>query len=68
MFTGIISDIGTILSLEQKGDLTARIGTQYDPNTIDIGASIACNGICLTVTAKGSEGDQNWFEDRKSVV
>ena len=62
MFTGIITDIGTILTLTQKGDLTARIGTSYDPETIDIGASIACNGICLTATAKGTDNGQNWFD------
>ncbi|MEM7241305.1 MAG: riboflavin synthase [Pseudomonadota bacterium] len=62
MFTGIITDVGTILKLEQKGDLYARIATAYAADQIDIGASIACNGICLTVTAKGVDGDQNWFD------
>ncbi len=62
MFTGIVTDIGTITALEQKGDLTARIATSYAIETIDIGASIACNGICLTVTALGNEGGQNWFD------
>jgi len=61
MFTGIISDQGTILSLEQRGDLHARIATSYDIETIDIGASIACDGVCLTVIALGSDS-KNWFE------
>ena len=61
MFTGIVTDIGTILSTEKLGDLRARIGTNYEVQNIDIGASIACNGVCLTVVALGSE-PQNWFE------
>ncbi|WP_380054209.1 riboflavin synthase [Falsihalocynthiibacter sp. SS001] len=61
MFTGIITDVGTVLESEQRGDLRARIGTSYDVNGIDIGASIACNGVCLTVIALGSE-PQNWFD------
>ena len=61
MFTGIVTDIGTILQLEQRGDLRARIRTGYDVDGIDIGASIACNGVCLTVIALGRE-PQNWFD------
>ncbi len=61
MFTGIVTDIGTVLELEQKGDLRARIGTGYDVDGIDIGASIACDGVCLTVIALGSS-PQNWFD------
>ncbi len=61
MFTGIISDVGRILELEQKGDLRARIGCAYDIDGIDIGASIACNGVCLTVIALGS-APQPWFD------
>lgn len=61
MFTGIITDIGKILELEKRGDLRARIGCAYDIDGIDIGASIACNGVCLTVIALGSE-PQNWFD------
>lgn len=53
MFTGIITDIGRIEALERRGDLRARIGTHYDTATIDIGASIACDGVCLTVVALG---------------
>ncbi|WP_439109230.1 riboflavin synthase [Lentibacter sp.] len=58
MFTGIITDIGTILELEQRGDLRARIGTSYDTRTVDIGASIACSGVCLTAIALG----EGWFD------
>ena len=61
MFTGIITDIGQVLALEQRGDLRARIGTGYDVAGIDIGASIACNGVCLTVIALGRD-PQNWFD------
>jgi riboflavin synthase len=49
MFTGIITDIGTIEAVEQRGDLRVRIATAYDTATIDLGASIACSGVCLTV-------------------
>ncbi|MGV6811097.1 MAG: riboflavin synthase [Brevirhabdus sp.] len=61
MFTGIITDIGTVQELEHRGDLRARIGTGYAPESIDIGASIACNGVCLTVIERGA-GDPNWFD------
>lgn len=62
MFTGIITDVGTIAQLDQGGDLRARINTKYDMATVDIGASIACNGVCLTVVTKGVENGQNWFD------
>ena len=55
MFTGIITDIGRVGALEQRGDLRARIGTSYDIAGIDIGASIACDGVCLTVVALGED-------------
>ena len=55
MFTGIITDIGTVQGLEQRGDLRARIGTSYETSGIEIGASIACNGVCLTVIALGDD-------------
>jgi riboflavin synthase len=57
MFTGIITDIGRIVGVEQKGDLRLKIGTAYDTASIDMGASIACSGVCLTVVDKGSD----WF-------
>lgn len=58
MFTGIITDVGEILELEKRGDLRARIKTNYDTNGIAFGASIACDGICLTVVDFGD----NWFD------
>ncbi len=61
MFTGIITDQGKILKLEQRGDRRVRIGTAYDVDSIEIGASVACDGVCLTVVALGSE-PQSWFE------
>lgn len=61
MFTGIITDVGEVLSLENRGDLRARIGTDYDISGIDIGASIASDGVCLTVVAKGSE-PRGWYD------
>lgn len=57
MFTGIITDIGTIDSVEPRGDLRVRITTVYDMATVAIGASIACSGACLTVVDKGA----GWF-------
>ena len=62
MFTGIISDVGKVLSVEARGDRRIRIGTAYDPATIALGASIACNGVCLTVVAKGGEAGSGWFD------
>ena len=53
MFTGIITDIGSIEALEQAGDLRARIKTGYDTASIDLGASIASDGVCLTVVDLG---------------
>lgn len=61
MFTGIVSDLGVVRKLDQKGDLRARIGTSYDISGIDLGASIACDGVCLTVVAMGADGG-NWFD------
>ncbi|MFP7671812.1 riboflavin synthase [Marivita sp. S0852] len=58
MFTGIVTDIGEVRELEHRGDLRARIGTSYDTDGIDIGASIACSGACLTVVALGPD----WFD------
>lgn len=61
MFTGIITDIGRVLQTEQQSDLRARIGTAYDINKIDLGASVACDGVCLTVVAIGTN-PENWFD------
>lgn len=57
MFTGIITDIGTVASVEMGGDMRARIDCGYDMATVDLGASIACDGVCLTVVDKGP----GWF-------
>ena len=57
MFTGIVTDIGKIESAEGRGDLRVRIATSYDTTTVDLGASIACSGVCLTVVDKGP----GWF-------
>lgn len=57
MFTGIVTDVGTVRSAEQRGDLRLQISTGYDLDTVDLGASIACSGVCLTVVDKG----EDWF-------
>lgn len=64
MFTGIVSDVGRIASVTRLDEgLRFRIDTAYDPAGIDIGASIACSGVCLTVTALPAAGDNSrWFE------
>ena len=61
MFTGIVSDIGTIRSIEQRGDTRVIIDTAYDMGTVDLGASIACSGVCLTVVDKSAAGAPGWF-------
>jgi riboflavin synthase len=57
MFTGIVTDVGTVRSAEQRGDLRLTIGCGYDVGGVDLGASIACSGVCLTVVDKGDD----WF-------
>lgn len=57
MFTGIISDLGSVRAIRQAGDARYEFNTSYDTGTIDIGASIACSGACLTVIDKGP----GWF-------
>jgi riboflavin synthase len=61
MFTGIVSDIGEVVAVERRGDLRARIATAYDPVGIAIGASIACDGVCLTVIDRGDD-PRPWFD------
>ena len=58
MFTGIITDIGRVTLVEMRGDMRARIACGYDMAGVDIGASIACDGVCLTVVGKGAD----WFD------
>lgn len=57
MFTGIITDVGAVRKIERAGDMRLEITTQYDTATVDVGASIACSGPCLTVVDKGP----GWF-------
>jgi riboflavin synthase len=57
MFTGIVTDVGRVRAIERKGDTRIEIETAYDMDDVDIGASIACSGPCLTVVEKGS----GWF-------
>jgi riboflavin synthase len=57
MFTGIVTDVGTVDAVEQKADLRLRIRCGYDMATVDLGASICCSGVCLTVVDKG----EDWF-------
>ncbi len=63
MFTGIVTDIGRVAAIERDGDTRIRIATGYDTATIDIGASIACAGVCLTAIALGPA----WFEVQASA-
>ena len=57
MFTGIVTDIGTVTTVESPGDTRVVVSTAYDTATVDLGASISCSGVCLTVVDKGP----NWF-------
>ncbi|CAI8183876.1 MAG: Riboflavin synthase [Alphaproteobacteria bacterium] len=61
MFTGIVTDIGTIAKITQTGDTRFDVLTAYDTDTIDLGASIAHSGVCLTVIEKGKGADGDWF-------
>jgi riboflavin synthase len=63
MFTGIITDIGTVRAIRQAGDTRFEIATSYELSTVDMGASIACNGCCLTVIEKGKD----WFAIQASA-
>lgn len=57
MFTGIITDVGKVRGIERRGDTRFEIETTFDTSTIDIGASIACSGVCLTAVDRGDD----WF-------
>jgi riboflavin synthase len=63
MFTGIVTDIGEVVAVEPRAEGLARlkIACRYDPDTIDVGASIACSGVCLTVIGRGRDGNRGWF-------
>jgi len=63
MFTGIITDIGEVIAVEPRAQGLARltIACGYDPDSIGVGASIACSGVCLTVVARDKEGNRGWF-------
>ena len=60
MFTGIVTDLGEVRRIEQRGDTHVVIGTGYDVEEFGLGASVACSGICLTVVDRGSSEDR-WF-------
>lgn len=61
MFTGIVTDVGRVRSIERRGDTRIEIVTAYDLGGVDIGASICCGGACMTVVEKGADGDRGWF-------
>ncbi|MEQ8449987.1 MAG: riboflavin synthase [Nitratireductor sp.] len=62
MFTGIVTDLGRVRSIERRGDTRFTLATSYEVEAIDLGASIACNGCCLTVTETGRDPDgTGWF-------
>ena len=63
MFTGIVTDIGEVVAVEPRAQGLARltIACGYDPDSIGIGASIACSGVCLTVVARGAQDNRGWF-------
>lgn len=62
MFTGIVTAIGTIKSVEKQADTRVRIACPFDPDGIAIGASIACSGVCLTVVERGGAEGDSWFD------
>jgi riboflavin synthase len=63
VFTGIVSDLGEVLEVEERADGLRRlvVACGYDPASIAIGASIACSGPCLTVVERGQKGDRAFF-------
>lgn len=67
MFTGIITDVGTVELIAKRGDTTIKIATTFDPAAIALGASIACSGPCLTVIAKGGKAGDAWFSVEASA-
>ncbi|MEM7189394.1 MAG: riboflavin synthase [Pseudomonadota bacterium] len=67
MFTGIVREVGKIRKIQKAGDTKIRLGCQRAADTIEIGASIACSGVCLTVIARGADADGTWFEVEASA-
>ena len=61
MFTGIITDVGEVAKIEKIQDTRAKIFCTYNVSEIELGASICCDGVCLTVTNTGIEDHKNWF-------
>ncbi len=61
MFTGIVTAVGTIREVAQRGDLRVIVACPFDPAQIAIGASIACSGVCLTVVERGGDTGNAWF-------
>ena len=61
MFTGIVTAVGTVTKVEQRGDLRVTVSCPFDPAQIAVGASIACSGVCLTVVDRGGEAGDAWF-------
>lgn len=67
MFTGIVTDVGEIIDRkDRETGIRIRVASSYDVDTIDMGASIAHSGICLTVVDKGANGNRNWFDTELS--
>ena len=60
MFTGIVTDVGKVRHIEKRGDTHVVIATAYDVSAVDIGASISCSGVCMTVVDKGN-AKERWF-------
>jgi len=61
MFTGIVTEVGNVIAIADKGDQRVTISCTMDPARIAIGASIACSGVCLTVVEKGGVAGEAWF-------
>ena len=69
MFTGIITDVGTVVHREDRGDTLFRVETAYPADSMDIGASICCNGACMTVIATNQiNGDRATFDFEASEI
>ncbi|NAZ35986.1 riboflavin synthase [Rubellimicrobium sp. CFH 75288] len=66
MFTGIVTDLGEVIAVRPGGDRRVRLATAYDPGTLALGASVACDGVCLTVVDRGAD-PRPWFEVQVSA-